>query len=102
MKKLTPSQSLWAEVFGPLGIPDLDEAKVLSLLECLDERHRLAICLRFGFKGRPMTFAKMAGRLPSSYGRGIGLTKERARQLVHEGVTTLKRYRGRWKNAVRV
>ena len=37
---LTPAQRLWGDLFGLRGIPDVDEARVLALVEGLPGREK--------------------------------------------------------------
>ena len=91
---LTPSQRLWAELFGLLGIPELDEGKVLSIVDSLPAREGLVVRLRFGFGSRPLTLEKVGGRLPRTSG-GMGVSREIVRRELERALKRLRHPR-RW------
>lgn len=88
-KPLTASQKLWGEVFGLAGIPELDEKKVLSLVAGLPEREALAVRLRYGFKGRPLSLDRVKEKLPRADGR-IGLSREMTRLILRRAIRILR------------
>lgn len=98
----TPSQRLWAEVFGLVGIPGLDEKKVLALVGSLPQREKLAVRLRFGFEGRPLSLDRIGRRLPRVDG-GTGVSREIVRRELGKALRRLGRadYRQKWEEARR-
>lgn len=93
-QEITPSQKLWAEVFGLVGIPELDEGKVLAVVDSLPGRQRLVVRLRFGFGGRPLSLEKIGKRLPRA-GGSQGVSRETARLELKQALRTLRRPRYR-------
>jgi DNA-directed RNA polymerase sigma subunit (sigma70/sigma32) len=79
------------ELFGLSGVPSaLDEQKVQHILEMLPPRHRMAVRLRFGFDGPPLSFARVGRRLPRACGMGKGVSDETARLLVRDALKRLR------------
>jgi DNA-directed RNA polymerase sigma subunit (sigma70/sigma32) len=71
-QKLTAAERLWLEVFGPRGLPELDEGKVRAIVDGLPERQRMVVRLHFGFGGRrPLSFRAI--------GRKLSLSRETVR-----------------------
>ena len=86
----TASQRLWAEAFGP-SVPELDEAKVLAIVDRLPQHQGLTVRLRFGFGGRrPLSLEQLARRLPRLNSSKVGVSRETARL---ELKTALRRLR---------
>ena len=88
-EKLTPSQRLWVEAFGIYGLPKLDESKVLAILSKLPQRQQLAVKLRFGFGGAPLSFEKLRWQLIRVDG-SMGVSKEMARLEVRRAMRYLR------------
>ena len=64
---LTASERLWVEVFGIRGLPELDEEKVVGIIDELPERQRTVVYLRYGFGGhRPRSFEAIGKKLSRS------------------------------------
>ena len=89
-RELTPSQRLWAEIFGLEGIPKLKEEKVLSLISSLPSREALAIRLRFGFQRRPLTFKKLGKKLPRTREVRVGVSKQMAMLILAKALRYLR------------
>lgn len=90
---LTPAQALWAELFGLRGIPELDERKVLEMVDSLPERRRLVVRLHFGFgKRRPLSQEAIGKRLPRA-GGGTGVSREIVRRELDKALSELRRPR---------
>jgi DNA-directed RNA polymerase sigma subunit (sigma70/sigma32) len=100
-RKPTPSQRLWAELFGPVGVPELDERKVQEILQVLPLRHRMAVRLRFGFEKHPLSFSRVGRKLPRAHGGGKGVCAETTRLLIRDALKRLKEpgCRRCWKEA---
>ncbi|MBT9147950.1 MAG: RNA polymerase sigma factor RpoD [Syntrophomonadaceae bacterium] len=63
---LTSAEKLWIEVFGPRGLPELDERKVEDIVENLSARERLVVHLRFTGSKRQRPFSSIGGKLSLS------------------------------------
>jgi hypothetical protein len=87
-QKLTPGQRLWVEVFGVYGLPKLDEAKVMTIINRLPKRQQMAVKLRFGFDCTALSFEKLRLQLLRSDGR-MGVSKELARLEVRRAIRYL-------------
>lgn len=80
---LSASERLWLEVFGPRGLPGLDEDKVLAIIAGLSEREQTVVRLRFGFGGhRPRSFESM--------GRKLSLSRETVRLNFKQAIRHLR------------
>lgn len=99
-RRLTPSQRLWLAVFPRRDIPDLDEEKVLSLVEGLESREALVVKLRFGFGCTPATMEQIARRVPRLDGE-VGVSPEMVRKLRDSALRHLRRRRAAWERARR-
>lgn len=98
MRKLTPSQKLWAEIFGPRDVPPLREEKVLELVNLLpDGRERQAVLLRF-WHGKSMR--KVGKGLPRVNGT-LGVSRTMAIAVLRRGLRHLKHpsRRAAWEEA---
>jgi DNA-directed RNA polymerase sigma subunit (sigma70/sigma32) len=103
LESATPAQRLWAGIFRrPIEeAPALDEQKVLALIASLfDLRERMAVRLRFGFEGTPMTMEEIGGRLPRADG-GIGVSRQMAAEILERALEHLRHSDRRrvWKEA---
>ena len=88
----TPAQRLWAEIFKrPIEeAPALDEQKVLALIDRLfDLREKMAVRLRFGFEGAPLTMEDIGGRLPRADG-GVGIARQKATEILERALEHLR------------
>jgi hypothetical protein len=97
---LTPSQRLWIELYGPLGVPQFDEKKVLEIINRLPERERTAVKLRFGFEGEPLSFEKLCSYLPRADGK-MGVSKELARLITMRALRML-RFKSDLREAIKI
>lgn len=98
--KLTPSQRLWIEAFGLLGLPRLDNSKVLVIVDHLPWREAITIKLKYGFEGEPQTLKQIGKYLPRIDG-GVGVSKEMSRLLLNQALRRLRnpRWRHCWEEA---
>ena len=81
-RDLTPAEKLWIEVFGPRGLPELDDRKVAEILDSLPDRERLVVYMRFGEKGHGQSF--------SSIGEKLSLSRETVRLTLMQAVRHLR------------
>jgi len=79
---LTSVEKLWIEVFGPRGLPELDEKKVVAIVESLPERERLVVYLRFAGSKRLRSF--------SSIGEKLSLSRETVRLNLKQAIRHLR------------
>ncbi|MDP2954029.1 MAG: hypothetical protein Q8O76_12025, partial [Chloroflexota bacterium] len=90
-RKLSASQKLWVEVFGLPGIPEVDEARVLAIVDSLPQRQALAVRLRFGFGGqRPLSLQKAGLRLARLRSGSMGVSRETARLEIKAALRRLR------------
>ena len=89
-QELTPSQRVWAEVFGLKGLPELDEHRVLAIVNRLPRREATVVRLRFGFQGVPLTYDGIGRQLPRADGK-TGVSREIARQELRKALRRLRR-----------
>ncbi len=95
----SPSQRLWAAVFGPGAVPCLKEARVLELVEGLgDTRGQQVLLLRYW---KRKSLQEIADALPRADG-SPGVSKERVRQIHARALRRLKHpsRRSFWQRAV--
>ncbi|MDD4986016.1 MAG: sigma factor-like helix-turn-helix DNA-binding protein [Dehalococcoidales bacterium] len=95
--KLVPSQRLWVEVFGIVGLPTLDNDQVLTIINRLPQREAITVKLKFGFEGKPLTLRQIGKSLPRADG-DIGVSREMARLLLNQALRRLRnpRWRRYW------
>jgi hypothetical protein len=102
-RELTPSQELWAAVFGGAGeqVPALDREKVLAIVDSLSDSHeRIAVRMRFGFDEAPLTMEQIGQRLPRADG-SLGVSRQRARMILAKALRHLRHPKRRpaWEKA---
>ncbi|NWF78140.1 MAG: hypothetical protein HXY36_06085 [Chloroflexi bacterium] len=100
-QKLTPAQRLWLEVFGLQGLPDLDQRKVLSIVDSLPAREARVVRLKYGFEGTSSTLKEIGKKLIRADTGEIGVSKEIARLELKKALHRLKhpRRRKEWEEA---
>jgi DNA-directed RNA polymerase sigma subunit (sigma70/sigma32) len=101
-RDLTPSQRLWGDLFGLRGIPELNEAKVMALVDALPGRCPQVVRLRYGLGCRPLTMERVGRRLPRK-GGGMGVSREIVRRELKRATRLLRHpsRRGSWQEAIR-
>ena len=82
-QRLTAAERLWLEVFGPRGLPELDEEKVRAIVDGLPERERTVVYLRLWFgRHRPLSFEDI--------GKKFSLSRETVRLDFKQAVRHLR------------